>query len=267
MSNQYNKKPRIILMADYLGGYEIAKYLYNSEENIVGLVVRSDNQSNYLNNKYKKKILKLVKINKKNIFDWETFKKTKNLSKIIKLKPDYILTMMCCGILNPKIINTAKIGCINLHLSYLPHCRGKNPNVWAIINKKPAGVTIHWIDKKIDTGAIIAQKKIKINSIDTGKSVYKKCEKNASKLFVKVWPKIKQNKISAIKQNNKIASLNYSKDFNKLSKINLKKKYKAEDLINLIRAKTFRPFTGLIFEDSLGREIQARIHLSYLKKK
>ena len=253
-------------MADYLGGYEIAKYLYSNKENIVGLVVRSQNQSNYLNDPYKKKILNLIKIDKKNIFDWESFKKNKNLKKIKKLKPDYILTMMCCGILNSKIIKTAKIGCINLHLAYLPYCRGRNPNVWSIIQKKPAGITIHWIDENIDTGPIIAQKKIEVKSIDTGRSIYNKCEKNASKLFKKVWSKIKLNKIVSVKQNNKISTLNYVKDFNKLSEIDLKKKYKAEDLINLMRAKTFKPFPGLIFKDRLGKEVEVRINLNYLKK-
>ena len=61
MTKQHNKKPRIILMADYLGGYEIAKYLYSNKENIVGLVVRSQNQSNYLNDPYKKKNIKFNK--------------------------------------------------------------------------------------------------------------------------------------------------------------------------------------------------------------
>ena len=77
MTKQYNKKPRIILMADYLGGYEIAKYLCSNKENIVGLVVRSQKQYKYLNDQYKKKILKLIKIDIRNIFDWDLLKKPK----------------------------------------------------------------------------------------------------------------------------------------------------------------------------------------------
>ena len=256
---------RILLMADYLGGYEIAKYLITKKENIVGLVVRSDKDTNYLNYKYKKLILNLININKKNIFDWDNFNNVKNLNKIKNLKPDYILTIMCCGILKPEIINIAKIGCINLHLSYLPYCRGKNPNVWAIMHKKPAGVTIHWIDKNIDTGDIIAQKKINVNSTDTAKTLYYKCEKNASKLFIKTWDKIKNNKIKSIKQINKSATFNLAKDFEKLSSIDLEKKYLAEDLINLLRAKTFPPFQGTYFIDKFGRKVQIRVKLNFIK--
>ena len=39
-------------------------------------------------------------------------------------------------------------------LSYLPFNRGKNPNVWSIIESTPCGATIHKIDEKIDTGKI-----------------------------------------------------------------------------------------------------------------
>ena len=48
---------------------------------------------------------------------------------------------------------------INLHLSYLPFNRGKNPNVWSIIESTPCGATIHKIDEKIDTGKIYVRKK------------------------------------------------------------------------------------------------------------
>ena len=39
----------------------------------------------------------------------------------------------------------------------LPYNRGKNPNVWPIIDGTPAGVTLHYIDSGIDTGEIIHQ--------------------------------------------------------------------------------------------------------------
>ncbi len=40
---------------------------------------------------------------------------------------------------------------INLHISYLPWNRGKDPNFWSWIENTPKGVTIHRIDTGIDT--------------------------------------------------------------------------------------------------------------------
>lgn len=50
---------------------------------------------------------------------------------------------------------------INLHNSLLPEFRGVNPVNWAIKLKKPLGISLHKIEKKIDSGDIIFQKKIK----------------------------------------------------------------------------------------------------------
>ena len=65
-------------------------------------------------------------------------------------------------------------GCINFHLSYLPYNRGKKPNVWPIIDGSPAGVTMHYIDNDIDSGSIVAQSEVKVDIVDTGKTLYNK---------------------------------------------------------------------------------------------
>lgn len=56
-------------------------------------------------------------------------------------------------------------GTFNLHASLLPQYRGAAPIHWAIINgETQTGVTTFFIDEKIDTGAIIASKKVSIAS-------------------------------------------------------------------------------------------------------
>ncbi|HEY4231081.1 MAG TPA: formyltransferase family protein, partial [Thermoanaerobaculia bacterium] len=36
--------------------------------------------------------------------------------------------------------------CINLHPAYLPWNRGAYPNVWSIVERTPAGTTLHYVD-------------------------------------------------------------------------------------------------------------------------
>ena len=58
-----------------------------------------------------------------------------------------------------------KLGTFNLHASLLPNYRGAAPINWAIINgETETGVTTFFIDDKIDTGAMILNKKIEIDS-------------------------------------------------------------------------------------------------------
>ena len=57
--------------------------------------------------------------------------------------------------------------------------------------KKYSGLTIHWIDKKIDSGKIIL-KKIQIKEADTAKDLYKKFTETAFLEFKKLFFKIKK---------------------------------------------------------------------------
>ena len=68
-------------------------------------------------------------------------------------------------ILNKNIIDIPKSGCINLHPSLLPNYRGMSPQHWPIINgDDETGITVHFINVGVDTGDIILQKKISIDS-------------------------------------------------------------------------------------------------------
>ena len=60
-------------------------------------------------------------------------------------------------LISQEIINKNK-NIINLHISYLPYNKGAHPNFWSFAENTQSGVTIHKINKGIDTGNIIYQK-------------------------------------------------------------------------------------------------------------
>jgi methionyl-tRNA formyltransferase len=70
-------------------------------------------------------------------------------------------------ILREAVIRTAARPPVNLHMSYLPYNRGANPNFWSFIDRTPAGVTIHEIDRGLDTGPIIVQKTVSFAPAET----------------------------------------------------------------------------------------------------
>ena len=64
-------------------------------------------------------------------------------------------------------------------LTIYPTCHGiegQDPNLWSFIEDTPKGVTIHEIDEGIDTGDIIFQKEIVLNSNETLASSYEKLQ-------------------------------------------------------------------------------------------
>ena len=248
---------RILLLADSKPGVFVSKFLKEQKENITGLCLHD---KKYQNNS--DEIIKNLELNDKNIFCVKNIKSMETLEFVKKSNPDIILSIYWRYILPETIIDLPKYGCVNYHPAFLPYNRGKNPNFWPIIEETPAGVSLHYIDSGIDTGKVISQKKVFVEPVDTGGSLYKKLEIAFKDLFIETWPMIKKNDLKLEEQNLSEGTFHYSKDFNKVGLINLNEKYKASDLINLLRAKTFPGKPGAYFLDN-GKKIYLKLELSY----
>lgn len=87
---------------------------------------------------------------------------------------DVILSINYLFIIEKDVIDKAS-KTINFHGSLLPKYRGRTPHVWAIINNEvETGITAHLVDEGCDTGDIVLQKKIEINTNDTGADILNK---------------------------------------------------------------------------------------------
>jgi methionyl-tRNA formyltransferase len=88
------------------------------------------------------------------------------------LKPDAILVVGYGRIIPQWMIDLPRLGNLNLHASLLPKYRGAAPVQWAIaFGEKVTGVTTMRIDAGLDTGDILLQKEIPINSADTAETL------------------------------------------------------------------------------------------------
>lgn len=96
-----------------------------------------------------------------------------SVNSIKRIKPDIIVSVFFNQILKDDIIKIASKCAINIHPGYLPDYKGVSPVFWAIANReKQAGFTIHYINSGVDTGEILARKKIAIQRRDTEDSLY-----------------------------------------------------------------------------------------------
>lgn len=70
-----------------------------------------------------------------------------------EFKPDIILSLHYRSLIPSRILNSAKIGSVNLHPSLLPKYRGANSVAWAIINgEMRTGFSFHHMSESFDTG-------------------------------------------------------------------------------------------------------------------
>ena len=93
--------------------------------------------------------------------------------EVLDLKPDIIITCAYGQIIPKEILDYPKLGCINVHASLLPKLRGGAPIHKAIIDGyKETGITIMYMDVKMDNGDIISQSKTDILDTDNLESLH-----------------------------------------------------------------------------------------------
>lgn len=121
------------------------------------------------------------------------------INLIKNLGADLIISFNCPQRFNMELIKTPKMGCINIHFGMLPKYRGIQPIMHAILNgENEFGVTVHYIDEKLDSGDIIMQEKIKITEKDTLDTLYPKAFEAAGYLLIKAVDMISQNDVKLI---------------------------------------------------------------------
>lgn len=95
-----------------------------------------------------------------------------------------------------------ELGTINLHASLLPNYRGAAPINWAIINgEKETGVTTFFIEREIDTGAIIEQNKVVIGDNMNVGELYKELMELGAETTLSTVHKIIVGDVKGTKQN------------------------------------------------------------------
>lgn len=77
-----------------------------------------------------------------------------------KLNPDIVISYNYSHIVKEDVIDLLGDRIINLHCSLLPWNKGASPNIWSFIENTPKGVTIHVLEKGLDTGRILLQEEV-----------------------------------------------------------------------------------------------------------
>lgn len=125
------------------------------------------------------------------------------VDEIRQLSPDIIITCAYGQIIPKEILDIPRLGCINVHASLLPKLRGGAPIHRAIINGySKTGITIMYMNEKMDAGDIISQKELLIDDNDTAETLHNKLSELGADLLIETLPSIINGTNNRIKQNN-----------------------------------------------------------------
>lgn len=165
----------------------------------------------------------------------------------------------------PKVVwQIPEYGTFNLHASLLPQYRGAAPINWAIINgEKKTGVTTFFIDEKIDTGAIIANKEIAIDPSENAGTLHDKLMEIGSELVLHTLDLVERDSASpktqkednALKEAPKLTPENTKIDWGK----------PGEEIESMIRGLSPYPVAWSTLHNE-GEELKMKIYAGNFQK-
>ncbi|MGF1704275.1 methionyl-tRNA formyltransferase [Enterovibrio baiacu] len=126
-----------------------------------------------------------------------------------------IMVVVAYGLLLPKaVLDTPRLGCINVHGSILPRWRGAAPiqrAIWA--GDEETGVTIMQMDEGLDTGDMLKIATLSIDAKETSATLYERLAELGPDALVDCLDDIAAGRAVAEKQDDALA--NYAKKLSK----------------------------------------------------
>jgi methionyl-tRNA formyltransferase len=257
MMRPEGRASRIVALANNWVGWQVVAWLRDRGDDLVGLVVHPPELR-----RHGDELLAAAALPPERVFDGSRLREPETIAAIAALGPDIGVSLMFRYLLQPELLALLPRGVLNLHPSYLPFNRGLNPNVWALVDRTPAGVSLHWVDGGVDTGPIVARREVEVEPIDTGGTLYRKLERAAVALFQETWPAVVAGRAAAVPQLASEGSHHGRQDLERLDRIDPERRMPAGELIDLLRARTFPPYRGAYIERG-GRRVYLRLELEY----
>ncbi|MCX2790857.1 methionyl-tRNA formyltransferase [Vibrio sp. Sgm 5] len=148
------------------------------------------------------------------VYQPENFKSDEAKQQLVDLNAD-IMVVVAYGLLLPQVVlDTPKLGCINVHGSILPRWRGAAPiqrSIWA--GDAETGVTIMQMDIGLDTGDMLKIATLPIEASDTSASMYEKLAGLGPDALIDCLADIATGNAEPVKQDDELA--NYAKKLSK----------------------------------------------------
>ena len=152
---------------------KIYEYFHKNQSVKIGALYCNKRSASVIQ-KFQNTEIKTIVFKKNNLEDGSVLKTLLNLNPSLIILAGFLLKMPA------EIINSFKNRIINIHPALLPSYGGKgmygmNIHGSVVENNEPfSGLTIHYVNKDYDKGAIIFQKKVELSKNESAETLYKK---------------------------------------------------------------------------------------------
>lgn len=112
------------------------------------------------------------------------------VDELANFGPDLIIVAAWGHILPPEVLSLPRFGCLNVHPSLLPRHRGPSPVINALLcGDELTGISIMVMDTGMDSGPVLAQRKIGVSPTDTTGTLTPKLAQVGAELLLDVLPR------------------------------------------------------------------------------
>ncbi len=123
----------------------------------------------------------------------ESIRDPEFLQAVRTLAPDLLVVVAFGQILKPALLETPRLGAVNIHASLLPKYRGAAPIQWAIINgERQTGVTTMFMDAGLDTGDMLLRHSEPILPEDTAGTLHDRLAVSGAELLLETLDRLER---------------------------------------------------------------------------
>ncbi len=229
--------------------------LIENSYNIVGVLTQPDRPAGR-GNKLTASAVKSVALQYNlPIFQPTSFREEQSQLQLASYNADIMIVVAYGLILPQAVLDSLRLGCINVHGSLLPRWRGAAPiqrALWA--GDKQTGITIMQMDAGLDTGDMICKASCEISNTDTSATLFNKLATLGPQTLIHALQLIENGKCQLQQQDNNLAT--YAK---KLSKEEAKLDWRlsAQQLERCVRAFNPWPLSYFTVNNNLIKVWQA----------
>lgn len=164
---------RIIFAGTPTFAAESLRAILHTQHEVVGVYTQPDRPVGRGRELKPSPVKELALARKLPVFQPQSLRDSQAQAELAELNAD-IMVVAAYGLILPKaVLNTPRLGCINVHGSLLPRWRGAAPIQRAILTgDKETGITIMQMDEGLDTGAMLYKMDCPISEHDTSASLH-----------------------------------------------------------------------------------------------
>ncbi len=111
-----------------------------------------------------------------------------------------LLVLGGTGIIRNRILLVPDLGTVNVHMGLLPDYRGMNVAEWAFLNGDRVGLTVHFVDRGVDSGDVIASQEVDVSDCASIEAMRIKLSRMQHVFMAQVVRRVLDREVTAVPQ-------------------------------------------------------------------